>query len=186
MKSVQSTGKRSFRPVGRDLQASQPKAGWMRMASANKAIITGSDGSGNRRMKKGNASVPAVAEKTELTFVEIPCHTSAETNTYMVSDKSVATIRTATLQIDISNEISDALRFFRNYPYHSSFAYISFAAKSALLHLPYIVRFTIFNLLFVPSTKPFESSLATEFSTASISFSNPFANRDISFKSEFL
>lgn len=44
--------KRSFRPVGRDLQASQPKAGWMRMASANKAIITGSDGSGNRRMKK--------------------------------------------------------------------------------------------------------------------------------------
>lgn len=78
------------------------------------------------------------------------------------------------------------VRFFRNYPYHSPFAYISFAAKSALLHLPYIVRFTIFNLLFVPSTKPFESSLATEFSTASISFSNPFANRDISFKSEFL
>lgn len=76
--------------------------------------------------------------------------------------------------------------FFRNYPYHSTFAYISFTAKSALLHLPYIVRFTIFNLLFVPSTKPFESSLATEFSTASISFSNPFANRDISFKSEFL
>ena len=33
---------------------------------------------------KGNATVPAVAEKTELTFVEIPCHTSAETNTYMV------------------------------------------------------------------------------------------------------
>ena len=58
---------------------------------------------------KGNASVPAVAEKTELTFVEIPCRTSAETNTYMVSDKPVATIRTATLQIDISNEISDAL-----------------------------------------------------------------------------
>ena len=57
---------------------------------------------------KGNASVPAVAEKTELTFVEIPCRTS-ETNTYMVSDKPVATIRTATLQIDISNEISDVL-----------------------------------------------------------------------------
>ena len=57
---------------------------------------------------KGNSSVPAVTEKTELSFVEIPCHTSAETNTYMVSDKPVATIRTATLQIDISNEISDA------------------------------------------------------------------------------
>ena len=35
--------------------------------------------------------------------------TSEETNTYMVSDKPVATIRTAMLQIDISNEISDAL-----------------------------------------------------------------------------
>ena len=56
-----------------------------------------------------NASVPAVAEKTELTFVEIPCHTSEETNAYMVSGKPVATIRTAALQIDISNEISDAL-----------------------------------------------------------------------------
>ena len=80
----------------------------------------------------------------------------------------------------------DFVGFIRNYPYHSTLTYISFAAKSALLHLPYIVRFTIFNLLFVPSTKPFESSLATEFSTASISFSNPFANRNISFKSEFL
>lgn len=42
----------SSRPAVRDRQASQPKAGWMRMALANKAIITGSDGSGNRRMKK--------------------------------------------------------------------------------------------------------------------------------------
>lgn len=31
---------------------------------------------------KGNSSVPAVTEKTELSFVEIPCHTSAETNTW--------------------------------------------------------------------------------------------------------
>ena len=58
---------------------------------------------------KENASVPAVAEKAELTFVEVPCHTSTETNTYMVSDNPVATIRTATLQIDISNEISETL-----------------------------------------------------------------------------
>ncbi len=57
----------------------------------------------------GNSSVPAVTEKTELAFVEIPCHTSAETNTYLVSDKPVATFRTATLQFDISNEISDVL-----------------------------------------------------------------------------
>ena len=54
---------------------------------------------------KGNASVPAVAEKTEVTFVEIPCHTSAETNTYMVSDKSVATIRTATLIFPMKSQM---------------------------------------------------------------------------------
>ncbi len=58
---------------------------------------------------KENTSVPAVAEKTELTFVEIPCHTSVGTNTYMFSNKTVATIRAAAVQIDISNEISDAL-----------------------------------------------------------------------------
>ena len=58
---------------------------------------------------KGNTSVPAVAEKAELVFFEIPFHTSAETNTYMVSGKTVATIRMATLWIDIFNEISDAL-----------------------------------------------------------------------------
>lgn len=58
---------------------------------------------------KEKDSAPAGAEKTELTFVEIPCRTPAETNTYMVSGKPVATIRTETLQIDISNEISDAL-----------------------------------------------------------------------------
>lgn len=58
---------------------------------------------------KGNASVPAVTEKSEVTFVEIPCSVSTEANTHMVSSKLVATIRTAALQIDISNEISDAL-----------------------------------------------------------------------------
>ena len=58
---------------------------------------------------KGIASVPAVPENTEVAFVEIPCPASTETNTYMVSGKPVATIRTAALQIDISDEISDAL-----------------------------------------------------------------------------
>ncbi len=62
--------------------------------------------------------------------------------------------------VDGRYDYSGALWFFRNYPCHSTFAYISFAAKSALLHLPYIVRFTIFSLLFVPSTKPFEGSSA--------------------------
>lgn len=51
---------------------------------------------------KENASVPAVAEKAELTFVEVPCHTSTETNTYMVSDKPVATIRKYEYIINVS------------------------------------------------------------------------------------
>ena len=59
-------------------------------------------------MKK-NASVSAETEKTELPFVEMPCYTSAETNTHMVSDKPVATIRTATLRIDIFNGIPETL-----------------------------------------------------------------------------
>ena len=44
---------------------------------------------------------------------------------------------------DTESESSQAVVYsvtsggFRNYPYHSTFAYISFAAKSAFLHLPY-------------------------------------------------
>ena len=55
--------------------------------------------------------------------------------------------------------------FFRNYPYYP-FDNISFAANNSLLQRPYMVRFIIFNLLFVPSTKPFDKGLATAFSTA--------------------
>lgn len=64
---------------------------------------------------KENTSVPALAEKAELTFVEIPCPAPAEINTHTVSNKPVATIRTAAFQIDISNDISDVLlsRIFR-------------------------------------------------------------------------
>ena len=64
---------------------------------------------------KENTAVPAVEEKAELTFVEIPCTAQAEINTHMVSDKPIATIHTAAFQIDISNDISDALlsRIFR-------------------------------------------------------------------------
>ena len=63
--------------------------------------------------------------------------------------------------------------------------YISFAANNFLLHRPYIVRFTIFTLLFVPSTKALLKSLATAFSTAEISFSNPLAKDANSFNERF-
>ena len=76
--------------------------------------------------------------------------------------------------------------FFRKYPYSYLGLYINFAANKFLLQRPYIVRFTIFNLLFVPSTNPFDNGLATEFSTASRSLSRPSAKRESSFMLDFL
>ena len=46
------------------------------------------------------------------------------------------------------------LGFFRNYPFLNSPTYLSFASSKRFLQRPYIVRFIIFNRLFVPSTKP--------------------------------
>jgi len=63
--------------------------------------------------------------------------------------------------------------------------YISLASNKRLLHRPYIVRLIILSLLFVPSTNPFESELATEFSTASMSLASPFAKREIFSKLDF-
>lgn len=46
-------------------------------------------------------------------------------------------------------------RFFRNYPLLLLYPmYLNFASSNCLPHLPYIVRFIIFNLLLVPSTNP--------------------------------
>ena len=75
-------------------------------------------------------------------------------------------------------EYSGRFWFFRNYPLGLIFEYINFADNKSLLHRPYIVRFTILSLLFVPSTKPFDNGLATEFSTAARSFSNPNEKRE--------
>ena len=44
--------------------------------------------------------------------------------------------------------------FFRNYPFLDFPTYLSFASNNCFLQRPYIVRFIIFNRLFVPSTKP--------------------------------
>ena len=83
-------------------------------------------------------------------------------------------------------DYSGGLWFFRKYPYSYLGLYINFAANKFLLQRPYIVRFTIFNLLFVPSTNPFDNGLATEFSTASRSLSRPSAKRESSFMLDFL
>ena len=50
---------------------------------------------------------------------------------------------------------SGVARFFRNYPLLLLYPmYLNFASSNCLPHLPYIVRFIIFNLLLVPSTNP--------------------------------
>ena len=71
----------------------------------------------------------------------------------------------------ILTEYSVWIGFFRNHPFYP-FDNISFAASSSLPQRPYMVRFIIFNLLFVPSTKPFDRGLATAFYTADKSFSS--------------
>lgn len=67
--------------------------------------------------------------------------------------------------------LSGLLGFFRNCPSYP-FSNISLAVNNSLPQRPYMVRFIIFNLLFVPSTKPFDRGLATAFYTADKSFSS--------------
>lgn len=60
-------------------------------------------------MRKSSDAVPAVAEKPELSFVEIPYCSSAKKNGQMISGSTVAVIGTSTLKIEITNDISDSL-----------------------------------------------------------------------------
>lgn len=57
-------------------------------------------------------------------------------------------------EIPISAQIVSVAGFFRNYPFLCFPTYLSFASNKRFLQRPYIVRFIIFNRLFVPSTKP--------------------------------
>ena len=58
---------------------------------------------------KRNVSIPDVTETADLAFVEIPCTSLPEQNTYTSANTPAAIIRTGTLQIEISNDISVAL-----------------------------------------------------------------------------
>ena len=51
-------------------------------------------------------------------------------------------------------DYTGTLWFFRNYPFLLLLVYLNFASNNCFLQCPYIVRFIIFNRLFVPSTKP--------------------------------
>ena len=56
---------------------------------------------------------------------------------------------------DVYVGIREENGFFRNYPLLLLYPmYLNFASSNCLPHLPYIVRFIIFNLLLVPSTNP--------------------------------
>ncbi len=58
---------------------------------------------------KESPSVPAVPEKSDLAFVEIPYNAPSEQKPYTCSRIPAVIIRTAALQIEISNDVSDAL-----------------------------------------------------------------------------
>ena len=61
------------------------------------------------QMKDDNDTVPAVTEKAELSFVELPYCSSTETNEPAISERPVAVIITSELKIEITNDISDSL-----------------------------------------------------------------------------
>ena len=60
------------------------------------------------QMKDTAMTVPAVAEKTDIDFVEIPCIPSSEEVTAKATDNSpVAVIRTSSMSVEFTNGISD-------------------------------------------------------------------------------
>lgn len=60
-------------------------------------------------MQKNSDAVPAVAEKAEFSFVEIPYYPPAKKNGQMISGSPAAVIHTSALRIEITNDISDSL-----------------------------------------------------------------------------
>ena len=53
------------------------------------------------------ASVPAVQEKADVAFVEIPCIPSPKAVTKIIDNTPVAVIRTSSMSLEITNDISD-------------------------------------------------------------------------------
>ena len=74
----------------------------------------------------------------------------AQTMWYVIMPQAFKTVLPT-----LCNEFISLLKgFFRNYPFLCFPTYLSFASNKRFLQRPYIVRFIIFNRLFVPSTKP--------------------------------
>ena len=61
-------------------------------------------------MKDTGIAAPAVQEKADVAFVEIPCILSPEEGTAKTADNSpVAVIRTSSMSVEITNDISDRI-----------------------------------------------------------------------------
>lgn len=61
------------------------------------------------QMKDTAASVPAVPEKTDIAFVEIPRIPSPQKDTKIMDNVPVAVIRTSSMCVEITNDISDGV-----------------------------------------------------------------------------
>lgn len=59
------------------------------------------------QMKDTVTAVPAVPEKTDIAFVEIPCIPSEEVTAKDTDDSPVAVIRTSSMSVEFTNGISD-------------------------------------------------------------------------------
>lgn len=72
-----------------------------------------------------------------------------------IDGKDIFAMKEKQLTVFRRRNIGFIFRFFRNYPLLLLYPmYLNFASSNCLPHLPYIVRFIIFNLLLVPSTNP--------------------------------
>lgn len=75
-------------------------------------------------------------------------------NKYCQCDKCKRDVITYALNHVAPRYVDETVGFFRNYPFLVILASLNLASSNFLLQRPYIVLFSIFNLLFVPSTKP--------------------------------
>ena len=60
-------------------------------------------------MKDTKAAMAEIPEKTDIAFVEIPCNPSLQKGTKIMDNTPVAVIRTSSMNVEITNDISDCV-----------------------------------------------------------------------------
>ena len=91
--------------------------------------------------------LPAELDKVLLSFLKAAVEKYSPALFEKLYNKTSSVMKTYCLSMYLPG-------FFRNYPFLDFPTYLSFASNNCFLQRPYIVRFIIFNRLFVPSTKP--------------------------------